>query len=72
MKIDFVARKGDNVHYFQVTASMMEETTFQQEMAPLKAVNDNYLKTIITLDRYIPGNYKGIQVINAIDWLLDK
>ncbi len=71
-EIDFVARGGDNVYYFQVTASMMEETTFQREMAPLKAVSDNYPKTIITLDRYTPGNYEGIQVVNAIDWLLDK
>lgn len=71
-EIDFVARKRDNVYYFQVTASMVEETTFDQEMAPLKAVNDNYPKIIITLDHYTPGNYEGIQVVNAIDWLLDK
>lgn len=71
-EIDFVARRGDNVYYFQVTASMVEESTFEREMAPLKAVNDNYPKTIITLDRYTPGNYEGIQVVNAIDWLLDK
>ena len=71
-EIDFIARKGDNVLYFQVTASMVEETTFDREMAPLKAINDNYPKTVITLDRYTLGNYEGIQVINAIDWLLDK
>lgn len=71
-EIDFVARKSDNVFYFQVTASMVEETTFDREMAPLKAISDNYPKTVITLDRYAPGNYEGIQVVNAIDWLLDK
>ena len=51
---------------------MVEETTFKREMAPLKVVNDNYPKTIITLDHYTPGNHEGIQVVNAIDWLLDK
>lgn len=71
-EIDFVARKRDNVYYLQVTASMVEETTFDREIAPLKAVNDNYPKIIITLDHYTPGNYEGIQVVNAIDWLLDK
>lgn len=71
-EIDFIARKGDSVLYFQVTASMVEETTFDREMAPLKAINDNYPKTVITLDRYTLGNYEGIQVVNAIDWLLDK
>ena len=71
-EIDFIARKGDSVLYFQVTASMVEETTFDREMAPLKAISDNYPKTVITLDRYTLGNYEGIQVVNAIDWLLDK
>jgi predicted AAA+ superfamily ATPase len=71
-EIDFIVRKGDSVLYFQVTASMVEETTFEREMAPLKAISDNYPKTVITLDRYTLGNYEGIQVVNAIDWLLDK
>lgn len=71
-EIDFVARKRDGIYYFQVTASMVEEATFDREIAPLKAISDNYPKTIITLDRYTPGNYEGIQVVNAIDWLLGK
>ena len=71
-EVDFVARKNDNVFYFQVTASMVEEATFVREMSPLKAINDNYPKIVITLDRYTPGNYEGIHVVNAIDWLLEK
>ena len=71
-EIDFIARKRDDIFYFQVTASMVEEATFDREMAPLKAISDNYPKTIITLDRYTPGNYEGIHVVNAIDWLLAK
>lgn len=71
-EVDFIACKRDDVYYFQVTASMVEESTFDREMAPLKAISDNYPKTVITLDRYTLGNYEGIQVVNAIDWLLDK
>ena len=71
-EIDFVARKNDNVYYYQVTASMVEESTFEREMAPLRNINDNYPKTVITLDRFTLGNYEGIQVVNAIDWLLDQ
>ncbi len=55
-----------------MTASLLEESTFNRELAPLKAINDNYPKTVITLDRYTPGNYEGIQVVNAIDWLLNQ
>lgn len=71
-EVDFIARKNDDLYYFQVTASMVEETTFNREMAPLKAIRDNYPKFILTLDRFTPGNYEGIQVVNAIDWLLNK
>ena len=71
-EVDFVARKGDDISYFQVTASMAEETTFEREMAPLKAIRDNYPKTVITLDPNTSGNYEGIHVINAIDWLLAR
>ncbi len=71
-EIDFVARKNEEVFYFQVTASMLEESTFEREMAPLKSVNDNYPKTVLTLDRLTIGNYDGIRVENAIDWLLKK
>lgn len=71
-EIDFVARKNEEVFYYQVTASMVEEATFEREMAPLKSINDNYPKTVITLDRFTLGNYDGIKVVNAIDWLLNK
>ncbi len=72
LEIDFTAEKDSRLNYFQVTASMLEQSTFNREIASLKAVNDNYPKTILTLDRYTPGNYDGIEVIHAIDWLLDK
>ena len=71
-EVDFAARKDDRIYYFQVTASMVEETTFEREITPLKNINDNYPKTIITLDRFTLGNYDGIEVVNAIDWLLQK
>ena len=71
-EIDFVARKNDDVFYYQVTASMVEETTFEREINPLKNINDNHPKTILTLDRFTLGNYDGIKVVNAVDWLLDK
>ena len=51
---------------------MFEESACEREMAPLRAINDNYPKSVITLDRYSPGTCEGIHIINAIDWLLDK
>ena len=69
-EVDFIAKKGDSLHYYQVTASLTEESTFQREIAPLQAITDNHPKTILTLDRFTTGNYDGIIVSNVIDWLL--
>ena len=41
-------------------------------MTPLRAIHDNYPKAILTLDRFTLGNYEGIQVHHAMDWLLWK
>ena len=71
-EIDFVARKDDILEYYQVTASLTERTTFEREIAPLRKIRDNYPKKILTLDRFTLGNYEGIEVVNAIDWLLNK
>lgn len=71
-EIDFVARKNERTFYYQVTASMTEKSTFDREMAPLRAISDNYPKTVLTLDSFTLGDYDGIEVINAVDWLLNK
>ena len=71
-EVDFVAEKDSRLHYYQVTASLTDENTFQREFTPLKNLTDNYPKTILTLDRFSLGNYDGIEVENAVDWLLAK
>ena len=70
-EIDFIAKKGDDVVYYQVTASLTDESTFNREFVPLRAISDNYPKIVLTLDRFTPGNYDGILAVNAIDWVLD-
>lgn len=71
-EVDFIAEKNDRLHYFQVTASLTDENTFNREISPLQNLSDNYPKTILTLDRFTIGDYKGIEVVNAVDWLLNK
>ena len=71
-EVDFIAKKNDVYTYIQVTASLVDENTFNREIRPLKQIEDNYEKIILTLDRYTLGNYEGIKVINIIDWLLEE
>ena len=66
---DFVAQYHGGLTYYQVTADMTSESTFEREMRPLREIKDNYEKIVLTLERYTPGNYDGIKVINVIDWL---
>jgi predicted AAA+ superfamily ATPase len=71
-EVDFVAEKRSEFTYIQVTADMVSESTFDREMKPLYAIQDNYEKIVLTLDKLTVGNYDGIKVVNVIDWLLNK
>ena len=70
-EIDFTAMKSKTAEYYQVSQTMMAEETYSREMRPLKAVSDNYKKTILTMDRFGLGNDNGINIVNVIDWLLE-
>ena len=71
-EVDFVAEKQGAYTYFQVTADMKAQETFEREMRPLRSIRDNYEKIVLTGDRLTPGNYDGIQVKYLPDWLLGK
>lgn len=69
-EVDFVTQKEGVLTYYQVTADMTAEETFEREMRPLRGIQDNYEKIVLTLDRFSIGNYDGIKVVNVMDWLL--
>lgn len=70
-EVDFVATDMNEVEYYQVSASVLDEKTLERELAPLKEIKDNYPKILLTLDDIGNGaNYQGIRQINVIDWLL--
>ena len=71
-EVDFVAQKQGVLHYYQVTADMTNEDTFDREIRPLQSIKDNYEKTILTMDHMTPGDYEGIKVVHLLDWLLEK
>mgnify|MGYP001623995547 FL=1 len=71
-EVDFVAQKNGEMIYYQVSASMLDQRTFERELLPLRSIKDNYKKIVLTLDKFTQGNYEGIKVVNAIDWLLEN
>ena len=68
-EIDFVAYKGDDVKYYQVTRQMPEDT---REEDNLLRIPDNYEKKIITANRMDVGNIGGIKIQYITDFLLEK
>ncbi len=70
-EIDFIATNMDEVIYYQVCASVLDEETLKRELRPLDKITDHYPKYILTLDNLPNASYNGIKRINVIDWLLD-
>lgn len=71
LEVDFVARKGSEVEYYQVTYLMADEKTREREFAPLLAIPDNYPKFILSMDEFDQSR-DGIKALSLVDWLLGK
>ena len=70
LEVDFVAVKAEEKVYYQVAASVTDETTLQRELAPLQKIPDQYEKVLLTMDRSYIKDYDGIKNVNIIDFLL--
>ena len=71
-EVDFVAFENAAPRYFQVALTVRDEETLKRELTPLKAICDQYPKTLIALDYDPPFDHDGIRQVNAIDFLLDE
>lgn len=69
-EIDFIARKGQKVEYYQVTEHLPENST--RETDNLKNISDGYQKFVLSLSQFDAGNVDGIRVEYLIDWLLEE
>lgn len=69
-EVDFVAENPDDKLYIQVTESMQSPETRERELRPLRMIQDNYEKIVLSMDRDFIKSYDGIKSLNLIDWLL--
>lgn len=51
---------------------MLGEDVRERELRPLRLIQDNYEKIVLSIDRSYINSYDGIKAVNIIDWLLDK
>jgi len=69
-EIDFIAHRGDETIYIQVTYLLASEETARREFSPLISIKDNYPKMVLSMDRDFPSR-KGILQIYIPEFLTD-
>lgn len=67
-EIDFVCKKDNKKFYIQVAYYLYDEKTIDREFRPLKQVDDNYPKYVLTMDRQ-DYSRDGIVHMNIIKFL---
>jgi len=70
-EIDFVAQKANDIEYYQVAQTVVDNETLNRELKPLQSINDNYPKYILTMDNVPNVSYNGINQKYVLDWLLE-
>ena len=69
-EVDFVASRNDQKVYLQVSQSVLDEGTYQREIAPLEAISDAFPKVLLVADHWRLGTTEsGIEIKSVLDWL---
>lgn len=69
-EIDFIARKGNEVKYYQVTEHLPENST--RETDNLRFIPNGYTKCVLSLSQFDTGVVDGIEIKYLLDWLLEE
>jgi len=70
LEVDFVANLGDKRYYVQSAYQMPDDEKREQESRPLRKINDNFRKIIVTYDDISPyHNEDGFLNIGLAEFL---
>jgi len=68
-EVDFVCAKGGERLYVQVAYLITDQKTRDREFGNLLQIEDNYPKVVVSMDKLVGANYKGIEQVNIRDFL---
>jgi len=67
-EVDFVAEKGKELHYVQVSYLLESAETMEREIRSLLALPDAHPRTIISMDEVAPAGLRGVRHCKALDF----
>jgi len=69
-EIDFVAEKNGQRSYIQICYLLTDDKVIEREFSPLESINDNYPKTVLTMDDTPEYSRNGVRKLNIMNFLL--
>jgi predicted AAA+ superfamily ATPase len=70
-EVDFVAKKSGKIIYIQVAYLINNQSVHDREFGNLLAINDNYPKIVVSMDKITGDNFRGIKHIHILDFLMN-
>ncbi|MCM1518000.1 MAG: ATP-binding protein [Pseudoflavonifractor sp.] len=70
-EIDFVAMRGGEKFYIQVSDDISNEDTFKREVDPLLKIRDAYPRMLLARTRNEETDYEGIRIVDIPQWLYE-
>ncbi len=70
-EVDFVAMRGSEKLYIQVSDNIVDEATLQRELSPLLSIRDAYPKMLIARTRHENYDQQGVLITDLATWLVN-
>ncbi len=70
-EVDFVVWTPKYKAYYQVCSDASSANTFKRELAPLRAIDDNYPKFLLCKGKPMIDDAEGIRIVDYDEWVKD-